>query len=133
MVLLFFLMFLMLIITVSTWIVYEKAGQPGWACTVPFYHILIQLKMADKPSWHLIYFFVPFYNIFYAVNLQIEIARCFGKESGFGRGMALLPFVYYPMLAFSDANYVIEKKQPGKTMKKKKQFLSKWIYGHLEI
>ncbi len=33
------------------------------------------------------------------------VARGFGKGGGFAVGLVLLPFVFYPILAFSDAQY----------------------------
>jgi hypothetical protein len=33
------------------------------------------------------------------------LAKLFGKSVGYGIGMLLLPFIFMPMLAFSDATY----------------------------
>jgi hypothetical protein len=33
------------------------------------------------------------------------VARKFVKSDGFGLGLAFLPFIFYPMLGFGDAQY----------------------------
>ena len=89
----------------SQWKVYQKAGQPGWACLVPFYNIIVLLQIIEKPIWWLLMMFIPFVNIYFAVVISIELAKKFNKETGFGIGLVFLPFVFYPMLAFGDATY----------------------------
>ncbi|WP_374758343.1 DUF5684 domain-containing protein [Thermonema sp.] len=37
--------------------------------------------------------------------MYIDLAKSFGKGTGFGIGMLLVPFVFLPMLAFGDAEY----------------------------
>jgi hypothetical protein len=42
---------------------------------------------------------------FIAFIVAIEIAKAFGKGTGFGLALALLGFVFYPILGFGDASY----------------------------
>jgi len=35
---------------VSQWILFQKAGQPGWAALIPVYNTLVFLEVAKKPS-----------------------------------------------------------------------------------
>jgi hypothetical protein len=37
--------------------------------------------------------------------LAIGVANNFGKGAGFGIGLAFLPMIFYPILAFGDATY----------------------------
>ena len=39
------------------------------------------------------------------IIVSIEVAKAFGKGTGFGVGLALLSFVFYPLLGFGDAVY----------------------------
>lgn len=95
----------MVLMVVSMWKVFTKAGQPGWACLVPFYNIYIMLKIAGKPGWWLILFLIPVVNLIMAIITYIALAANFGKGAGFAIGMIFLPFVFFPMLAFGDAEY----------------------------
>jgi hypothetical protein len=38
--------------------------------------------------------------------MMIELAKVFGKTTGFGVGLALLGFIFIPILAFGDAQYI---------------------------
>ena len=33
------------------WIIFKKAGQPGWAILIPIYNLLVILRVAGKPWW----------------------------------------------------------------------------------
>lgn len=93
-------------IIASLWIVFKKAGQPGWACLIPIYNLFIMCKIAGKPGWWLLLMFIPFVNFIIAIILCIAIAEKFGKGAGFGVGLALLGVVFFPILAFGDAKYL---------------------------
>ena len=89
----------------SLWKVFVKAGQPGWAGIVPIYNMIVMLQIAGKPTWWVILFFVPVANIIVGIIVMIEFAKAFGKGTGFGLGLALLGFVFLPILAFGSAEY----------------------------
>ena len=89
----------------SLWIVFTKAGQPGWAAIIPIYNCYVLLKVAGMPGWWLILFFIPFVNLVIAIITYIALAAKFGKGVGFGIGLFLLWFIFCPILAFSDAKY----------------------------
>jgi hypothetical protein len=88
------------------WKVFTKAGQPGWACIVPIYNIIVMIEIAGKPLWWIALFFIPFVNFVPAIFIPIEIANHFGKGAGFGVGLIFLPFIFYPILGFGDAQYM---------------------------
>jgi hypothetical protein len=90
---------------VCGWKIFQKAGQPGWAALVPIYNIVIILQMIGKPIWWIALMFVPCVNIVVQVLIAVELAARFGKSTGYAIGMILLPFIFYPMLAFGDAQY----------------------------
>jgi len=39
------------------------------------------------------------------IIINIQMAKAFGKDTGFAIGMVLLPFIFFPMLAFGNAQY----------------------------
>jgi hypothetical protein len=91
---------------VSHWKIYVKAGKPGWACIVPIYGLVVLLEIIKKPGIWFLYLILPIVNIVFLVKLNLELAKVFGKDTGFGVGLILLPFVFMPMLAFGDAKYI---------------------------
>lgn len=87
------------------WKVFTKAGKPGWAAIIPIYNVIVLLEIAGKPLWWIILFFIPLVNLVMAIIVSIALAEKFGKGAGFGVGLALLGFIFYPILGFGDAQY----------------------------
>ena len=65
-------------------------------------------EIIKKPAVWFVIGLIPIVNILFC----IEYAKAFGKGAGFGIGLALVPFVFYPMLAWGDATYQLGSK-PG--------------------
>lgn len=95
---------------ISMWIVFDKAGEPGWVSIVPYYNMWVLAKVGDKPGWMgLLLFFgglIPFIGpivvlVLWAV-ISIGVAKAFDRGVGFGIGLTILPFVFYPILAFTN-------------------------------
>lgn len=97
---------MIVVIIAGMWKVFEKAGQPGWAAIVPFYNLyVLTCNIAKKEILWFILFFIPLVNLVAAIIVSIEVAKKFGKTELFGVGLALLGFIFYPMLGFGDARY----------------------------
>ena len=94
-----------LILIVAQWRIFEKAGQPGWACIIPIYSTLVLLRIIGKPWWWLLMMLIPFVNLVYAIWAVNLLSKSFGKSEGYTVGMIFLPFIFYPMLGFGSAEY----------------------------
>ena len=77
-----------ILIIVSLWKIFKKAGKPGWASIVPIYNMIVL-------------FFIPFANIYALFKIYIELAHKFGKSTGFGVATVFFSIVCLPILAFS--------------------------------
>ncbi|HEX5416565.1 MAG TPA: DUF5684 domain-containing protein [Chloroflexota bacterium] len=88
------------------WKMFQKANQPGWGAIIPFYNYYLMLKIAGRPGWWLILYFIPVVNLIIDIIVMLDIAKAFGKGTGFGIGLILLPFIFLPILGFGDAQYV---------------------------
>ncbi|MDQ6829557.1 MAG: DUF5684 domain-containing protein [Gemmatimonadota bacterium] len=93
------------LIIASMWIAFAKAGEPGWAAIVPFYNIYVMCRIAGKPGWWLLLMLIPLVNLVVIIVVCVGIANHFGRGAGFGVGLALLGFIFWPILAFSDSQY----------------------------
>jgi len=98
---------IIVLMVVALWKVFLKAAQPGWAAIVPFYNWYIILKIASKPGWWLILLFIPLVNLVIIIITYLKLAENFGKGAGFAVGLFFLPFIFFPILAFSDAQYAV--------------------------
>ncbi len=96
---------IVIVALVGMWKVFEKAGKPGWGAIVPIYNIVLLLEIVGKPIWWLLLLFIPCVGFVVLLILFLELAKCFGKSAGFGIGLFLLGFIFFPMLGFGDAKY----------------------------
>lgn len=96
---------LIVLVIAGLWKTFAKAGQPGWAAIIPIYNVYILLKIAVRPWWWLLLLLIPLVNIVIAIIVAIDVAKAFGKGAGFGIGLALLGFIFYPILGFGNAAY----------------------------
>jgi hypothetical protein len=89
----------------AMWKIFVKAGEPGWAAIVPIYNLVVMLRIAGKPAWWVLLMLIPIVNIVVFIMAYIAFAQAFGKGAGFAIGMLLLPFVFFPLLAWGDARH----------------------------
>lgn len=101
----FFLIAFVLLMILSGWKVFEKAGQPGWASIIPIYNMIIMCRIAKKPEWWVILMIIPFVNYVFLIWVINRMVKGFGKSEGFTIGMIFLGFIFYPILAFGDSEY----------------------------
>lgn len=94
------------VIFAAGWKIFTKAGQPGWAVLVPFYNLLIGLRIVGRPDIWLLYCLIPGVNVVIQIILWIDLAKSFGKDTVFAIGLILLPVVFLPILGFGDARYL---------------------------
>lgn len=92
---------LSILLIVSMWKIYKKAGKPGWAAIVPVYNIIVLLEIAELPLWYIALFLVPFANIYAMFKIYIELAHKFGKSTGFGVASVFFSVICFPILAFN--------------------------------
>jgi hypothetical protein len=90
---------------ICLWKVYSKANQPGWAAIVPIYNLVVLLEIVHRPLWWIILMLIPCVNIVIVFIVYIDLAKVFGKGTGFGLGLIFLPFIFIPILAFGSAQY----------------------------
>lgn len=93
------------VIIAGIWKTFAKAGKPGWAAIIPIYNLVVMMQIAGKPLWWVILCFIPIVNIVILILASISLAEKFGKGGGFGVGLALLGFIFYPILGFGSAQY----------------------------
>ena len=92
---------------ICMWKIFVKAGKPGWAILVPFYNTLVELEILGRPWWFLLLIiFIPIADFVIGIIMIFDMARVFGKSTGFGFGLLFLSFIFIPIIAFSDAKYM---------------------------
>lgn len=98
-------------------IIARKTGtENGWLAWVPIANLYLYCRIADRPGWWLLLFFVPFVQIIIGIMVCMGIARARNKPSWLGILLALVPginLIVLGYLAFSkDEVKVAEKAAP---------------------
>lgn len=121
---------------IAEWRIMTKAGEKGWKALVPFYCVFVSHHIvgmshawfiAEIAVWcaELLFEIVKLpepivlcfglaAGVFTLLSELIHVIRlcnCFGKGTGFKIGMALIPELFFMILAFGKAEY---KKPAGK-------------------
>lgn len=96
----------LLLIVISMWKIFAKAGKPGWAAIIPIYNLIVLLEIINKPVWWIILLLIPFVNIIFMIIVTHQLSVSFGQGIGTTLLLLFLPFIGYPMLAFGSAQYV---------------------------
>ncbi len=91
---------------IANWKVFTKAGKPGWTSLIPFYNMYQLFEVAGMNGWMFLLLLIPFVNFIIIIMLNTNLAKAFGKETGFAIGLILLNPIFMLILAFSDAKYI---------------------------
>lgn len=94
-----------IVMIIAQWKIFTKAGKPGWAAIVPFYNNWVMVEVSGLPGWYFALLFLPVANIVATFMIYIEVAKKFGKSTGFGVASVFFPFVCLPILGFGKSSY----------------------------
>lgn len=94
-----------ILIIISMWKLFVKAGKPGWAAIVPVYNIIVMLDIIGLSWWHIFIMLIPFAATIYGIVISFELAKKFGKGTGFAVFTIFFSPIAYPILAFGKAEY----------------------------
>ena len=95
----------LLLIIVSLWKIFTKAGKPGWAAIIPIYNLIVLLGIVGKPAWWFLLMLIPIVNFFIGIYVAHLLSKSFGKDVVMTILLVFVPFIGYPMLAFGSATY----------------------------
>ncbi len=88
------------------WRCFQKMGCRGWEAAVPIYRTYLLFHELYGYGWQMLYLFLPLYNIYAYLKYHVHLARSFNQRVLFGIGLALLPFLFFPVLGFGGAVYL---------------------------
>jgi hypothetical protein len=104
---------------IGLWKMFVKAGRPGWAAIVPVYNWWVWVEIIERPRWwfwvlvgSVLLSWVPIVGIVLSIAMFVlyllgclDMVKRFGKGTGYGIGLWLLPFVFAPILGFGSARF----------------------------
>jgi hypothetical protein len=100
------LLLVSLLAIVCFWVIFSKAGEPGWYSIIPIWSTIVLLRIVGRPWWWIILLLIPFLNIIFYIIVDIDLGKAFGHGPLFSiLLLILLPFVGWLILAFGDSPY----------------------------
>lgn len=90
------------------WKTFTKAGQPGWTAIIPILNILVLLKVVKREWWWLLLMLIPCVNFIVWIVIALDLAKAYGKGTGFAIGLIFLSFIFILILGFGSAEYQLE-------------------------
>ena len=100
---------IVVLVVAGLWCVFAKAGEAGWKAIIPIWNIIVLLRISGRPVWWIILLLIPVVGFIVWLIVMIDLAKSFGKGSGFGVGLWLLGFIFVPILGFGSATYQPER------------------------
>jgi signal peptidase I len=92
---LIFILILQIIHGLSTWELYIKAGRKPFESFIPFYNLVILMKIINRPHWWCFLLFIPIINLIMIPIVWVETIRSFGKNSRLDTALVLLTLGFY--------------------------------------
>lgn len=94
------------IVLISHWFIFKKAGEEGWKAIIPFYNSYTLCKIVIGNGWPFLICFIPYVNIVFSIYITVMMCKAFGKSTLFKIGAVFLPIIFIPILAFNDDIYI---------------------------
>lgn len=88
------------------WTIYVRAGQPGWASIVPVYNMVVLMNIAGRPAWWFVLMLIPVVNFIIWFMVCMDLAVAFDRGIPFAAGLFFVPFIFFPIMAFGEPDYV---------------------------
>jgi hypothetical protein len=111
----FFLYFIIFyaIAVIPYWVIFTKAGRPGWPALIPIYSTYILIKVVGRPGWWILLFLIPLVNIIILIIIMNDLSKSFGHGVGFTIGLIFLSLIFFYILAFGSSTYRGPAGAPG--------------------
>lgn len=79
-------------------LLYKKAGKQGWEAIVPIYGQYVMAQLVGRPTWWIVWLFVPIVNVFVFYDFYLNFIKAFGKRRFWENAAAVLvPFIVLPI------------------------------------
>ena len=100
------LLILLIITLISLAKIFKKANRSGISAFIPIYNLIMLLEITNSSKWYLLFLLIPGVNIIFSLSIMFSLAKNFRKSRVFALGLTFLPFIFFPILAFGNSEYI---------------------------
>ena len=93
------------LVVAGWWMIFSKAGEAGWKAIIPIWNILVLLRIVGREWWWIILMLIPIVNIVICVIVSLDLAKSYGRGTGFGIGLIIFPYIWSLILGFGSDTY----------------------------
>lgn len=87
------------------WMIFQKAGEEGWKAIIPIYNAIVLMKIIGREWWWVLLMLIPIVGLVIWIIVSLDLAKSFGRGTGFAIGLILLPFIWSLILGFGSDTY----------------------------
>ena len=97
---------LSVLLIVALWLIFQKAGEPGWAAIIPFYNSYVLMRIVGVNPWLFLLLLIPLVNVVVSIWVLLRLGGAFGKSGVWSVFLlVLLSVVGLLILGFGNATY----------------------------
>ncbi len=85
--------------------IFQKAGREWWEAIIPIYSTYVMIKIAGRPGWWFLLFFIPFVNLVVWIVVLNDLSKAFGHGVGFTLGLIFFSIIFLLILGFGSSQY----------------------------
>lgn len=93
--------FLLAVVLCSWWKIFKKFDLAGWYAIIPIVNLYFLYKIVDKEGLFFASVVIPVILPFTYFNVLSRLRKRFEQELGVEIMLLILPFIYYPKMAFT--------------------------------
>lgn len=96
---------LTVVLIIAMWRIFEKAGEPGWACLVPIYSSYVLFKITWGNGIYFLLCLIPVINFVVLLMTYHKLSKAFGHGIGFTLGLIFISPIFFCLLGFGNEYY----------------------------
>ncbi len=113
-----FVLVFYVLVSISLYPVFEKAGLPGWKALVPGLNLVEWCKLIGQPGWWAALLLIPIVNFFIFAGMAVDLVRSFKKYDFWHSAVAVI----LAPVAFAYLGLSKEEAYDGPTLIKEKEY-----------
>ena len=122
---------ILIVTIIGMWKVFEKAGREGWKAIIPFYNMYVLTEISGQNGWLFLLCLIPGVGaLIWSIMVSIKLAPAYGKDTAFAVGLILLAPIFYMILGFGSAKYVLGGAPASAKSGESKAPKDPWIAGN---
>jgi len=110
---------------IGAYLLFKKAGVPGWKGLIPVYNTFVMLEISKRPIYWFFFQFIPVVGWFISLGIYIEFIKTFGKYRFYQHALTVFSLGLY--FLFVGLNPKDKFVGPDAVRKHKKSTAREWV------